>query len=130
MDLNIKVNVKVECEPLIQVIKEFCTLLSNKNNSDKVSKISNNENNSEKNSKEVSDNEGNNENSDKKETKKKEAKKEEITAETARLALAELAKERGKKAAKEILNSFGCSKFSDIPKENYQELMKKIEEVE
>jgi len=128
MDLNVKVTVKVECEPLIQVIKEFCTLLS-KNNSDNSNgnnKIGDKKDYDESNN-ENSDNENN---SDKKETKKKEAKKEEITAETARLALAELAKEKGKKAAKEILNSFGCSKFSDIPKEDYQELMRKIKEAE
>jgi len=119
MDLNIKVNVKVECEPLIQVIKEFCTLIETKNGDRNSSKIS------DKNNKKDSENSDRNN----KKEQEEEPKKEEITAETARLALAELAKTNGKKAAKEILNSFGCSKFSDIPKEDYQELMKKIEEM-
>lgn len=52
-----------------------------------------------------------------------------ITPETARKALADLSKSKGKDAAKGIIKSFGCTKFTDIPEEKYNELMKAIREV-
>jgi len=110
--MDIKITVKVECEPLIQVLNNICTLLAKKET--KVETV---------------ETEQETEEPKKEKVKEPKAKKEIITAETARQALAELAKEKGKKAAKEILNSFGCNKFSDIPEEEYPELMKKIKEM-
>lgn len=52
----------------------------------------------------------------------------EIAPETARKALSDLSKAKGKEVAKNIIESFGCTKFTDIPKEKYAELMKAIKE--
>ncbi len=51
-----------------------------------------------------------------------------IAPETVRKALADLSKTKGKEVAKGIIESFGCTKFTDIPEEKYDELMKSIEE--
>lgn len=52
----------------------------------------------------------------------------EIKPETARKALAELSKLKGKEVAKGVIEGFGCAKFTDIPEEKYPELMKAIKE--
>ena len=67
---------------------------------------------------------------DKAEQPKQQEKKEEIPLETVRAKLAVLSRSGKKDEVKALLQKFGASKLTDVPKEKYPELMAAAEELE
>lgn len=60
----------------------------------------------------------------------KEEIKTDIKIDDLRNELIQLAKERGKDVAKELLNEFGVEKLTDIEEINYEKLLERIREVQ
>ena len=64
-----------------------------------------------------------------KEVKKDNEKKPKYTLEEIRMELVDLSKRKDKVFVKNILNSFGVDKLSDVKESDYEKLKQKIDEV-
>ncbi len=130
-----EITVNIKCDALVEAVNRICEVICNtkalevtakekaeSTKSKAVEKSTELELREEKNDVEIPE----------KETAVKTEIKEEtvkISPETARKALADLSKAKGKEVAKSIIESFGFTKFTEIPEEKYSELMKSIKEV-
>lgn len=123
-----EINVNIKCDALINAINRICDVMLTTSSETAAKEIAGDDtqNNIVHKESEIKANE----------SKKAEAVSlpnkepaQKITREAAREALADLAKLKGKEAAKSIIKSFDCTKFTEIPEEKYSELLEAIKGV-